>query len=143
VVEIGPKWPKRCTMQSTFLPPFENILLLLTLIPTGVTIYGSHYFKAKFLEKLLNNTNLKKIAKFCLHSFILIPAVFFKEMRKKVWEHIYFSQEAVKNPSFSSNSKSIAISTTFVGQFVPQPPPPTPGYGTAECFALQFCSQTC
>ncbi len=34
----------------------------LTLIPTGVTIYGSHCFKAKFLKKLLNNINLKKIA---------------------------------------------------------------------------------
>ncbi len=34
----------------------------LTLIPTGVTIYGSHCFKAKFLKKLLSNINLKKIA---------------------------------------------------------------------------------
>jgi hypothetical protein len=32
----------------------------LTLIPTAVTIYGSHYFKAKFLKKSLNNINLKK-----------------------------------------------------------------------------------
>jgi hypothetical protein len=34
----------------------------LTLIPTAVTIYGSHYFKAKFLKNSLNNINLKKIA---------------------------------------------------------------------------------
>jgi hypothetical protein len=31
---------------------------LLTLIPTGVTFYGSHYFKVKFLKKV-NNLNLK------------------------------------------------------------------------------------
>jgi hypothetical protein len=34
----------------------------LTLIPTAVTIYRSHYFKAKFLKKSLNNINLRKIA---------------------------------------------------------------------------------
>jgi hypothetical protein len=32
----------------------------LTLIPTAVTIYGSHYIKAKFLKKSINNINLKK-----------------------------------------------------------------------------------
>ncbi len=29
----------------------------LTLIPTGMTIYGSRYFKAKFLKKVINNIN--------------------------------------------------------------------------------------
>jgi hypothetical protein len=37
-------------------------LVSLTLIPTAVTIYGSNYFKAKFLKKSLNNKNLRKIA---------------------------------------------------------------------------------
>jgi hypothetical protein len=32
---------------------------LLTLIPTAVTIYGAHYFKAKYLNKSLNNKQLK------------------------------------------------------------------------------------
>jgi hypothetical protein len=35
---------------------------VLTLIPTAVTIYGLHYFKAKFLKKSLNNIKLRKIA---------------------------------------------------------------------------------
>jgi hypothetical protein len=39
----------------------QHIHSNLTLIPTGVTIYGSHYFQAKFLKKLSNNTNLKKL----------------------------------------------------------------------------------
>ncbi len=38
----------------------DPALHFLTLIPTAVTIYGSHYFKAKFLKKSLNNINLKK-----------------------------------------------------------------------------------
>jgi hypothetical protein len=35
---------------------------VLTLIPTAMTIYGSHYFKAKLIKKSLNNKNLNKIA---------------------------------------------------------------------------------
>jgi hypothetical protein len=47
-------------------------------------------------------------------------------MCKKGVTHIqYGSQEVVKNLSFSLNSKSVAISTTSVGQLVPQCPPPT------------------
>jgi hypothetical protein len=48
--------------QSRHLCHLIYHLALLTLIPTGVTIYGSHCFKAKFLKKLLSNINLKKIA---------------------------------------------------------------------------------
>jgi hypothetical protein len=46
------------------VPPtlLKHLSFFKTLIPTGVAIYGSHYFKAKFLEKLLNNINLRKIA---------------------------------------------------------------------------------
>jgi hypothetical protein len=39
-----------------------SVIFTLTLIPIGVTIYGSHCFKVKFLKKLLSNINLKKIA---------------------------------------------------------------------------------
>jgi hypothetical protein len=60
----------------------------LILIPIGVTKYGSHYFKAKFLKKSLNNTKFERIAKSLsiLSKFILLQAFFFLfygEMCKK------------------------------------------------------------
>jgi hypothetical protein len=35
-----------------------------TLILTGVTIYGSHYFRAKFFKKLIKKCILLKIANY-------------------------------------------------------------------------------
>jgi hypothetical protein len=58
---------------------------------------------------------------------------------------IYGPQEAVRNPSFSSIFKSVAIPSNFLGQFVPQQllPPKVVENGVAGCFALLFPSQTC
>jgi hypothetical protein len=42
----------------------KNTLLAesnLTLIPTSVTTYGSHYLKTKFLKKSLSKINSKKL----------------------------------------------------------------------------------
>jgi hypothetical protein len=51
----------------------------LTLIPTGVTIYGSHYFKAKVLKKSLKIKILKNSYSLSiLSSFILTSGIFLK-----------------------------------------------------------------
>jgi hypothetical protein len=49
-----------------------NCTHILTLIPTGVTIYESHCLTAKFLKKSLNVMNLKKAnpETFCLVFFL-------------------------------------------------------------------------
>ncbi len=63
-----------------------------------MTIYGSHYFRAKFLKKSISNKNLKKVVNpqaFCLVLFLLqafftntFLCVLFmvKCVKKKVWE---------------------------------------------------------
>jgi hypothetical protein len=51
---------KEKTLSSHWMARVTSMSMALTLIPTAVTIYGSHYVKAKFLKKSLNNINLKK-----------------------------------------------------------------------------------